>query len=398
MRYILFDDHNRSLLFPFTHTRPIAHIRCGIRRIYEKWEDWMQAPASWITADYLKEVFEVATDGAALYIYAGLLPNEKIVAAISQLEEGASIWYEDVLLAANGVQGLAQIGDIYQKISSFKKINWQEDLSIIRRPWDIFTHNEAEIEADFERLTQGRQSAPIPPGVTCLGAENIFIEEGAKILPSILNAQNGKIYLGKNSEVMEGCMLRGSIALCEGAVLKMGAKVYAGTTLGPGCKAGGEIQNVVFFAHSNKGHDGYLGNSVIGEWCNLGADTNCSNLKNDYGLVQVYSEEEKTNINTGLQFCGLLMGDHSKTAINTMFNTGTVVGVNCNIFGAEFPPKFVPSFSWGGSRKTIVYQIEKALQTANNMMQRRNKSLSEAETKMMRYLYEHSPVHKRSTE
>lgn len=358
----------------------------------------MQAPASWITADYLKEVFEVATDGAALYIYAGLLPNEKIVAAISKLEEGASIWYEDVLLAANGVQGLAQIGDIYPKTSSFKKINWLEDISIIRRPWDIFTHNEAEIEADFARITEGRQSAPIPADVTCLGAENIFIEEGAIILPSILNAQNGKIYLGKNSEVMEGCMLRGSIALCEGAVLKMGAKVYAGTTLGPGCKAGGEIQNVVFFANSNKGHDGYLGNSVIGEWCNLGADTNCSNLKNDYGLVQVYSEEEKTNINTGLQFCGLLMGDHSKTAINTMFNTGTVVGVNCNIFGAEFPPKFVPSFSWGGSRKTIVYQIEKALQTANNMMQRRNKSLSEAETKMMRYLYEHSPVHKRSTE
>lgn len=398
MRYILFDDLERNLLFPFTHTRPIAHLRCGIRSIFEKWEDWLQAPAGWLSAEYLREVFPTPYSQATLYIYAGLLPNKNIVDAISKLANGESIWYQDKLIAAQGMQDLARIEDIYPHTSSCKKINWTENLHIIRRPWDIFTHNEAEIEADFARLTEGRQSASIPADVTCLGAENIFIEEGAKILPSILNAQNGKIYLGKNSEIMEGCMLRGTIAVCEGAVLKMGAKVYSGTTLGPGCKAGGEIQNVVFFANSNKGHDGYLGNSVIGEWCNLGADTNCSNLKNDYGLVQVYSEEEKTNINTGLQFCGLLMGDHSKTAINTMFNTGTVVGVSCNIFGAEFPPKFVPSFSWGGSRKTIVYQIEKAIQTANNMMQRRQKSLSEAEVSMMRYLYEHSPIHKRNAD
>ncbi|RYZ22555.1 MAG: glucose-1-phosphate thymidylyltransferase, partial [Sphingobacteriales bacterium] len=243
------------------------------------------------------------------------------------------------------------------------------------------------IKDDFALLTKGRQSQLLPGYVTALHTENIFIEPGAKVYPCIINAEKGPVYIGKDAEIMEGCIIRGPFALGEHAVLKMGAKVYGATTLGPGCKVGGEISNVVFFANSNKGHDGFLGNAVIGEWCNLGADTNCSNLKNNYDEVKIWDEHEQKSVKTGLQFCGLLMGDHSKCGINTMFNTGTVAGVSCNIYGAGFPEKFIPSFSWGGPEGMVTYALDKALATANRMMIRRDKELTPAEVKVLQHIF-----------
>lgn len=392
MRFILFDDDKRGLLFPFTHTRPISHIRVGIRTIQEKWAYWFKEDAGILTEEYLQEVFPSPYAQAEYYIFGGLLPTLQLVEQIQNLGKEQALYVGEKIIAARTSENIQSISDIGQVLSTLQRVDCTLPVQYLQRPWDIFSFNESEIIADFDHVVAQRKSAPIPDYVTAIAPENIFIEEGASLLPCIINASNAKVYIGKDAEIMEGCLLRGTIAMCEHAVLKMGAKVYSGTTLGPYCKVGGEIQNVVFFAYSNKGHDGYLGNSVIGEWCNLGADTNSSNLKNDYGMVKVYSEVEKANIDTGLQFCGLLMGDHSKCSINSMFNTGTVVGVSCNIFGADFPPKFVPSFAWGGARKFMVYQIDKALQTANNMMHRRNKSLSEAEIKMMHYIYQHSPI------
>src|SRR6185437_5208009 len=242
---------------------------------------------------------------------------------------------------------------------------------------------------DFNTITKGRKSAAIPENVIVSGKENLFIEEGANIYAGcIINASTGPVYIGKEVEVLEGTMIRGPLAVCEHAVLKMGAKIYGATTIGPGCKTGGEINNAVFFANSNKSHDGYLGNAVIGEWCNLGADTNCSNLKNNYDEVKVWDEYKNKSVKTGLTFCGLMMGDHSKCGINTMFNTGTIVGVSCNIWGGGFPEKFVPSFSWGGSDGMTTYDFNRAIDTAQRMMARRNKTLNEQEKEMYRHIFE----------
>lgn len=257
----------------------------------------------------------------------------------------------------------------------------------LQQVWDIFSLNDNAIRADYKLITAGSNSAPVPAGVTVTGSD-IFIEEGANVYPgTIINAQAGPVYIGKHTEVLEGTMIRGPLALCEQGVIKMGAKIYGATTIGPGCKVGGEINNTVFFANSNKAHDGYLGNAVIGEWCNLGADTNCSNLKNNYDEVKVWSEQQGALVATGLTFCGLLMGDHSKCGINTMFNTGTVVGVSANIYGGSFPDKFIPSFSWGGSEGMVTYKLDKAMETANRMMGRRNKTLSAAETEMYTHIF-----------
>lgn len=393
MDFVLFDTPLRSQLFPFTHTRPVAGIRCGIWTIQEKWEFYLQGKASVLTLDYLMEVFNPNSDTASLYINAHYFPKEEILEQIKSLEDDVCLVWEEEIIAFKTHATDIRFENWQEKVASFKKVKAESALNCIQQVWDIFSQNGAQIQADFACITQQSSSQPIPEGVTALHPENIFIAPGAKVLPCIINATNAKVYIGPDAEIMEGSMLRGNIALCEHAVIKMGTKVYSDTTIGPYCKVGGEIQNVVFFAYSNKGHDGYLGNAVIGEWCNIGADTNSSNLKNDYGFIDIHSEQEGKLIPTGLQFCGLMMGDHSKCGINTMFNTATVVGVSCNIFGADFPPKFIPSFSWGGSRLLITYQIEKAFQTANSMMERRGKQLSAAEQNMFRYIFEHSPIH-----
>lgn len=388
MHIILFDDDTRYNLLPFTHTRPVADIRCGIYTMRERWERYLQAETSTLTEVYLQEVFPANAGSDNLLINGAIFASAALKAAILALQQGEKLVDGDTILAAR--TGNMEAGSYMQHLQSLTERRYEggtvEKLSHI---WDIFSLNDKAIREDYKLATHGRNSGSIPDGVTVMGKEHLFIEEGAVIgAGTIINATTGPVYLAKGSEVMEGSIIRGPLALGEHAVIKMGAKVYGATTIGPGCKVGGEISNVVFFANSNKGHDGYLGNAVIGEWCNLGADTNCSNLKNNYDHIKIWDEHNNKSVKTGLTFCGLLMGDHSKCGINTMFNTGTVAAVSCNIYGSGFPDKFIPSFAWGGAEGMTTYAFDKAMDTADRMMARRNKTLSDAEKKMYRHIFD----------
>jgi len=389
MNYILFDDASRFQLLPFTHTRPIADIRCGILTMRERWEKLLEKVTSTLTDSYLQPVFPIHAGDDNLLINAAVFADENIAKAVLQLKEGKKLVQGDVLIAARFSNAEIHFHNLDAHVQNLTAKEFEGTVHRLQHNWDIFSQNDRAIRDDFELLTKGRKSESIPDHVIVSGKKHLFIEKGATINAGvIINATTGPVYIGKDTEVLEGCMLRGPIALGEHAVLKMGAKVYGATTIGDGCKVGGEISNVVFFANSNKGHDGYLGNAVIGEWCNLGADTNCSNLKNNYDEIKIWDEHTNKSVKTGLQFCGLLMGDHSKCGINTMFNTGTVVGVSANIYGGGFPEKFIPSFCWGGSEGMVTYDFNRAMDTANRMMSRRNKDLSEPEIAMYKHIYE----------
>jgi UDP-N-acetylglucosamine diphosphorylase/glucosamine-1-phosphate N-acetyltransferase len=388
MNIILFDDERRNRLLPFTHTRPVADIRCGILSLRERWEKRLQSGTSTLTTNYLQAAFPLRFGNDNLYINGGIIADDAVASAVIQLKTGAALFQKDNLLAFRTAEKISGYTDLTTWAASAEKIQFDTFVLQLNQAWDIFTLNEQAIAIDFPLLTKNRKSAALPAYVTALYPENIFVEEDAIINPCILNASSGYIYIGREAELMEGCMVRGSFALGEHAVLKMGAKVYGATTIGPGCKVGGEVNNVVFFNNSNKGHDGFLGNAVIGDWCNLGADTNCSNLKNNYDAIKIWDEYQNKSVKTGLQFCGLLMGDHSKCGINTMFNTGTVVGVSCNIYGGDFPEKFIPSFSWGGKSGMTDYDLDKAIATANRMMERRKKALTETEISIFKYIFE----------
>lgn len=389
MNYILLDTAVRHQLLPFTHTRPVADIRCGIMTMRERWDLLLNNKTSTLTVAYMQEVYTCKNDGECIIIDGSIFATPQLVEAIFQLKPNEQLKQDNVFIAANiAASEELNIDNWQQIIDSFTIVHFNNTLFSLNRIWDIFTQNERAIKEDFELLTTGKKSQAIPEYVTAIAAEQIFIAEGAIVNPCIINATKGPVYIDSGAEIMEGCMLRGPIALGKNAVLKMGAKVYGATTIGEGCKVGGEVSNSVFFANSNKGHDGFLGNAVIGEWCNLGADTNCSNLKNNYDLVKVWDEQENKLVSTGLQFCGLMMGDHSKSGINTMFNTGTVVGVSSNVFGSNFPDKFVPSFSWGAAGETVVYDFEKAMETAGRMMERRGLKLNDAERKMYQHIFD----------
>ncbi|HZH70424.1 MAG TPA: putative sugar nucleotidyl transferase, partial [Flavobacteriaceae bacterium] len=313
------------------------------------------------------------------------LPTKNLVGIIKNLKESQAVFYKDKPIAY--YYNKSQTIDF----DSFEIISYSyDDLVIIENPWDIFSKNGIAIENDFKILTQGKTSQPIPDTVHSIGSEKIFIEEGAKLFNCSLNASDGYIYIGKNAEIMEGSLVRGPFALCENATLKMGSKIYGPTTIGPFSKVGGEVNNSVFFGFSNKAHDGFLGNSVIGEWCNLGADSNNSNLKNNYTEVKLWNYTRQSFIRTGLQFCGLMMGDHSKCGINTMFNTGTVVGVSANIFGSGFPRNFIPSFTWGGATGLTTFKIEKAAEVAKAVMARRAIDFSEIDAAILQHIYENT--------
>ena len=388
MNYILFDQ-DREKLFPFTHTRPVADIRCGVLTMRERWEKYLEDKTGTLTAAYLQPLHSSTIMDDNIYINGGIAGNCSLVEAIDQLQAGEKLMMGTTVVAAR-TAAMNSLAELHSSLSTLSSKEYVGNCFGIQNVWDIFSHNDRAIREDYKLLTDGRTGGQIPEYVTVTGKENLFIEDGAKIAAGvIINATGGPVYIGKDAEIMEGCMLRGPIAVCDHGTLKMGTKVYSATTIGPGCKVGGEVSNVVFFANSNKGHDGFLGNAVIGEWCNLGADTNCSNLKNNYDEVKIWSELENKLIRTGLTFCGLLMGDHSKCGINTMFNTGTVVGVSCNIYGGNFPEKYVPSFSWGGSEGMVTYDFTKAMDTANRMMARRNTKLSDAEMAMYKHLFEH---------
>lgn len=389
MGYILFDTDVRYQLLPFTHTRPVADIRCGILTLRERWEKLLAAETSTLTDNYLQEVYPIKTTDNDIYINGSIIATEELVTAINNLKTGEQLVHNDTVIASNISGSIPVRGTISSSNPEVTNISFEGDLLSLDHVWDIFSLNGAIIKQDFNLLTKGKTSQPIPEGVLATGKENIFIEEGAIVnVGCILNGNTGPIYIGKGAELLEGVMMRGPVAICDNAVVKMGAKIYSDTTIGNGCKVGGENSNVVYFANSNKGHDGYLGNAVIGEWCNLGADTNCSNLKNNYDSIKIWDEHNNKSVQTGLTFCGLLMGDHSKCGINTMFNTGTVVGVSANIYGGDFLSKFIPSFAWGGSNGMTTYRLERAMETANRMMGRRKKTLSDAELKMYQHIFE----------
>lgn len=390
MNLILFDCHKtRANLLPFTFTRPVADIRIGILTIREKWEKRFEKKSFSLTEDYLLGKFPAADVSPALYINGSVLPDEKLVAAVNKLGALQSLTADGNLIAFKSEKHHLNYENFEAITKGFSAVEYKEKLTSVQTLWDIFGMNGDALKADFDLLTNGRQSRKLSDTNKLIGpAENLFIEEGAKVEASVLNTTTGVIYIGKDAEIMENCAVRGPFALCEHAALKMSAKVYGATTLGPHCKAGGELNNVIFFGYSNKAHDGFLGNSVIGEWCNLGADTNNSNLKNNYSSVEMFNYREGRAMDTGLTFCGLIMGDHSKSGINTMFNTGTVVGVSANVFGADFPPKFIPSYSWGGNRWLLTFSFEKSMEVAERVMQRRNIKLEEADRHILKTVFE----------
>lgn len=391
MNYILFDGAVRNQLLPFTFTRPVADIRIGILTIREKWEHLLGFTTTTITEDYLSEKYPMVEMEQNVLINASFLPSENLVNIVKSLTENQAIFFEDEPIAFYTTEDQEVDFDTYDVIQYT-----YDDVLRIEHTWDIFSKNHDAIKRDFDLLTKGRESQPIPEMAVAFNKENIFIEEGAKLPLCSLNATEGPIYIGKNAEIMEGSMIRGPFALCDNATVKMNAKIYTGCTIGPHSKVGGELNNSVIMGYSNKGHDGFLGNSVIGEWCNLGADTNNSNLKNNYAEVRLWDYETEGFARTGLQFCGLMMGDHSKCGINTMFNTGTVVGVSANIFGSGFPRNFVPSFSWGGSGGMTTYKTNKAFEVAKVVMARRNETFSEMDATILEHVFEETAKWRRS--
>ena len=390
MHVLLFDDPAiRPHLLPFTFTRPVAALRCGILTLAEKWQHRLGVGSvGYLTQPYLQAKFPAGdVRGAALIINGAVCPDDILVRQVQALQPGQALYCDELLVAAH-VADASLVAELIQDgIPETRQV--AEPVTVIDRPWQLFLRNGVEIRRDFALLTKGRTSQPIGDAHTIVyGAENIFIEEGVKVRAAILNAEDGPIYLGKNSQVHEGAIIKGPLALCEGSHINAGAKMRGDNTVGPFSKVGGEVGNSILMGYSNKGHDGYLGNSVIGEWCNLGADTNTSNLKNNYAPVKIWSHTAKRFVDTGQTFCGLMMGDHSKAGINTMFNTGTVVGVGANIFGAGFPRTFIPSSSWGGAAGFETFKLPKANEVAERVMARRSLPYDAVEQGILKAVFE----------
>ena len=390
MNYILFDGPSRNNLLPFTFTRPVADIRVGILTIREKWEKFLGCTTTTITEDYLSNKYPMVEMDENVMINASFLPNMELVEIIKNLKQNQAVFEDEDVIAFFSTETQEEVN-----FDSYEAIEFNSDVIKIEHTWDIFSKNGEALQEDFNLITKGRDSQPFPETVHCINGKNIFIEEGAKVEIAVLNASKGPIYIGKDAEIMEACSIRGPFALCENAIVKMGAKIYGPTTVGPYSTVGGEVNNSVIFGYSNKGHDGYLGSSVLGEWCNLGADTNNSNLKNNYAQVRIWDYNTESFAKTGLQFCGLMMGDHSKCGINTMFNTGTVVGVSANIFGSGFPRNFVPSFSWGGNKGFTTYLTKKAFEVAKIVMARKNIEFTEQDAAILTHVFEDTKTFRR---
>ena len=389
MNYILFDGSVRNQLLPFTFTRPVADIRFGILTMRERWEYILGNTTSTITEDYLSEKWPLVEFEENIMINAAYFPSSALIDQVMNLKKNEAIFDGEDIVAFYAEE------DQEVDFEVFKQLEIAGEVLKLAHTWDIFSKNDFAINFDFKLITEDRESEPINSSNFVKNPENIFIEEGAVVENCSLNASTGPIYIGKDALVMEGCFFRGPIAIGEEAVVKMGAKIYGATTIGPGSRAGGEINNSVLFQNSNKGHEGYLGNSVLGEWCNLGADTNNSNLKNNYAEVRLWDYETEGFAKTGLQFCGLMMGDHSKCGINSMFNTGTVVGVSCNIFGTGYPRNFVPSFSWGGSSGMTTYQTKKVFEVARLVLERRKMEFTKEDEAILEQVFEETSKYRR---
>ena len=392
MPILFVDDSARTGLLPLTYARPAADLRFGVLTLAEKWSRYLELPVGHLTEEYLTPLYSQEIGKDNFLVAGNLVPNVETVSWVRQLQVGTAFYREGRFVAARldrsateqFARGTVEPSVVRSEVPHLP-------LSFVERPADLFLGNADAITADFELLTRERQSAPLSGTNRLIGSpDQIFIEEGASLEACVLNVDAGPIYIGKGATLLEGGMFRGPIAIGEGAVVKMGAKIYAGTTIGPHCKVGGEISNVIFQANTNKGHDDYLGNAVVGEWCNIGADTNASNLKNDYGEVKVWSYAAGKMVGSGLQFHGLVMGDHGKTGINTMLNTGTVIGFSANVFGTGFPPTFVPSFTWGGAEGSQPYRLDKAMDTARRVMARRNQHFTDAHRAVFEHVFAQS--------
>jgi len=384
MNYILFDGLDRSKLFPITITRPVADIRTGIITIKEKWEHFLQTTISFKTEEYLSVKYPIVISDDNILIDGSVIPTSQLVNEIEALQPNQKLQKDDFTIAYR-CNGNSVVID---NVTNYKVVESSSDFLRIENTWDIFKLNDNNIIADFDLLTKGRKSSIISETNHIIGNPDlIFFEYGAVAEFAYLNTTDGPIYIGKNAVLMEGSKIKGPFALCEGSTVKMGAKIYSGTTIGPHSKVGGEVSNSVILGYSNKGHEGFIGNTVIGEWCNIGADSNTSNLKNTYDFVKLWSYHKNTFINTGLQFCGLIMGDHSKCGINTMFNTGTVVGVSSNIYGAGYQRNFIPSFMWGGVAGLKPYNYNKSVEVAKAVFKRRNKTFDNVDQDIFKHLY-----------
>ncbi|MEM8929128.1 MAG: GlmU family protein [Bacteroidota bacterium] len=383
MNYILSDGGARKALMPFTFTRPVAAIRVGILTIAEKWEKYLNSDLSFLTEAYLQQKFPLVVENDNIVINGSYLPNASLVTRITSLKPNQALLAGDAIIAYRTTDPKGEF-----QSATLDGIAFEGKCLTVKNTWDIFSKNGEALQADFDLLTQGRKSAPISKTNQLINPDNIFFEEGAQVEYSILNATDGPIYVGKYAQIWEGSLIRGGLALCESAIVKMGAKIYGPSTVGPYGKVCGELSNSVIFGYSSKGHEGYLGNAVLGEWCNIGADSNNSNLKNNYAKVRIWNYATETFDRTGLQFCGLMMGDHSKSAINTMFNTGTVIGVNVNVYTPGFPRNFIPSFSWGGASGFRTYNLKSAFETAEVMMARRGRAFDEKERAIMEHVFE----------
>ena len=383
MTVVLFDEElTRANLLPLTFTRPVCEIRIGILTIKQKWDLVLETTVSYLTQHYLSKKFPLRENANTLFINGKICPNTALINAVTSLKSNQALYQAGTLLAYVG--NASNIN----KTSDFQKIEFALPILAVNYVWDIFQKNGQAIQADFELLTKNKTSQTLSPSNTLIGDKNlIFLEAGAKAEACIFNTKTGPIYIGKDAEVMEGSVIRGPFALGEHSALKLCTKIYGPTSIGPHCKIGGEVNNSVVFGYSSKAHDGFLGNSVIGEWCNLGADTNNSNLKNNYGDVKLFNYAQNKPINTGLQFCGLIMGDHSKSGINTMFNTGTVVGVGANIYGSDFPATHIPNFSWGGCPRFETHRLDKFFETAERVFERRGLTFGDVDKEILGVLH-----------
>ena len=383
MQLVFSDAQYWEDFLPLTFTRPVSELRMGILTFQERWKKLLEMEdIAFLTEDYLQKKFKKPELKESLLIVPNFLPTKIVLEQIKNLEKGEALIYQDEVIVAKLDMKDFSLSQIT------KMTNVEKELLFVKSPSDIFTYNHQFLDYDFELLTRNRKSQELSETNNFLGdKKDLFIEEGAEIEFVTLNCKTGKIYVGKNAEIMEGTMIRGGLALCEGSKINMGAKVYGATTIGPYSKVGGEVNNVVIFGYSNKGHEGFVGNSVIGEWCNLGADTNSSNLKNNYANVKLWNYRLSKFVDTGLQFCGLIMGDHSKSAINTQFNTGTVVGVAANIFKTGFPPNLVKSFSWGGMNGDESCRLDKVFEVMEKVMQRRKVNLTDIDKSIISHIY-----------
>ncbi len=383
MSIVLFDNAFRKSLFPLTTNKAVGSLFFGMLTMQKRWELISNQAVSLFTKSHLQFQYPLPEAGEHFWIDAALLPDPDLGEAILSLPPNTCLADEKGLIGGRANIPFEKFSAL-ETVKHFAHVLTSNPVTRLQHPWQIVYGNAERIRGDIGLVTKGRDSLPIPPTVNVINIENIFIEEGARLAYCTLNATAGPIYIGRNAEVMEGTSIRGPLVLGENSVLKMNSRVYGATSFGLNCIGGGEIKNTVMMGHSNKGHDGYLGDSVIGEWCNFGAGSSNSNVKNNAGEVKMWDEETQSYLPAG-QKCGVIMGDYSRTAINSAINTGSVIGISCNVFGKGLLPTVIPDFSWGVDG--VRYEFDRVLKDINNWKQMKQQTISEAESSVLAYIF-----------